>query len=147
MLELLLHEMARYPGVVVLCASSYERYEAVVHSIAPTLLAAMRTVVEFTLPDAPTRERLWRTLLPRGSGGEGGGKVDCGELAAESHGFNIARISNAIYQAAASVVLDDPDATVAGTLALGMKPLRQAIQAEKAKASGTHDAMQRAMLA
>ena len=142
LLELLLHEMARYPGVVVLCASSYDRYDAVVHAIAPTLLAAMRTVVEFTLPDAPTRERLWRTLLPRG----GGGKVDYDELAAESHGFNIARISNAIYQAAASVVLDDPDATVAGTLTIGMKPLRQAVKAEKAKASGTHDALQRAML-
>ena len=29
LLELLLHEMSRYPGVVVLCCSSYDAYDAV----------------------------------------------------------------------------------------------------------------------
>ena len=38
----------------------------VVHTIAPTLLAAMRSVLDFALPDAATRERLWRALLPEG---------------------------------------------------------------------------------
>ena len=66
LLELLLHEMSRYPGVVILCCSSYDAYDAVVHTIAPTLLAAMRSVLAFALPDQPTRERLWRSLLPEG---------------------------------------------------------------------------------
>jgi hypothetical protein len=37
-----------------------------VHTIAPTLLAAMRSILDFALPDASTRERLWRALLPEG---------------------------------------------------------------------------------
>ena len=93
LLELLLHEMSRYPGVVVLCCSSYDAYDAVVHTIAPTLLAAMRSVLDFALPDAATRERLWRALLP-----EGNARLDCAQLAAESHGFGAARISGCIYQ-------------------------------------------------
>ena len=50
MLELLLHEMSRYPGVVILCCSSYDAYDAVVHTIAPTLLAAMRRLTPCPYP-------------------------------------------------------------------------------------------------
>ena len=111
---------------------------------AGSLLSAMRAVVTFELPDAPTRARLWRTLLPAACAAG----LDFEALAEQSGGFNIARISNAIYQAAAAAVLDDPDAaTVAGSpLALTMKRLRHAIQAEQEKGRGTRDALQRAML-
>ena len=64
LLELLLHEVSRYPGVVLLCCASHESYDTVVHSLAPQLLAAMRSVVAFPLPDAATRARLWAALLP-----------------------------------------------------------------------------------
>ena len=50
LLELLLHEMSRYPGVVILCCSSYDAYDAVVHTIAPTLLAAMRRLTPSPIP-------------------------------------------------------------------------------------------------
>ena len=53
LLELLLHEMSRYPGVVILCCSSYDAYDAVVHTIAPTLLAAMRRLLTPTLSQNP----------------------------------------------------------------------------------------------
>lgn len=144
LLELLLHETARYPGVVLLCCSSYDKYDAVVHALAPTLLAAMRAVVQFELPDEATRGRLWRMLLPPACAG----LVDFDLLAKESHGFNVARIANAIYHAVAAAVLSDPDAaTAAGKpLDLGMKRLQRAIQAEQEKGRGTRDALQRAML-
>ena len=76
------------------------------------------------------------------------GLVDFDLLAKESHGFNVARIANAIYHAVAAAVLSDPDAaTAAGKpLDLGMKRLQRAIQAEQEKGRGTRDALQRAML-
>ena len=57
-------------------------------------------MLAFALPDQPTRERLWRSLLP-----EGNARLDCALLAAESHGLGASRISGCIYQAAASLPL------------------------------------------
>ena len=63
---------------------------------------------------------MWRALLP-----EGNARLDCAQLAAESHGFGAARISGCIYQAAASLVLEENGAggRVGGSAGNGAAPM------------------------
>jgi hypothetical protein len=98
-LQLLLHELERYPGVVVLCCCAAEPLDSIVHTVHPALLRAMKAVVEFKLPDGKVRERLWRALVPPSCPVDAA--FDAAALATESDGFGAARIEQCIVRAAA----------------------------------------------
>ncbi|WP_029322077.1 ATP-binding protein [Butyrivibrio sp. AE3004] len=55
---LLLQEVEAYDGVSVL-ATNYK------HNIDPAFFRRMKYIVEFQFPDPDTRERLWRTTIPK----------------------------------------------------------------------------------
>ena len=60
--------MNRYPGVVLLTCQSHLPFDSAVHMLSPELVRAMKTVIQFTLPDASTRASLWKETLPAGNG-------------------------------------------------------------------------------
>ena len=77
--------------------------DAAVHSIHPELLAAMKAVISFHLPNARTREQLWRALVPPSCPLHEGVEFDT--LARESVGFGASRIQSCIFRAAGFATL------------------------------------------
>ena len=45
-LSLLLSEMERYPGIVVLCCEAHASFETTVHTIQPELLRALKAIIQ-----------------------------------------------------------------------------------------------------
>ena len=105
-MQLILHETERYPGVVVFCCVASEELDAVVHHVHPALLRAMKQVVQFRLPDAKLRERLWRALVPPACPLEA---FDPKALASESEGFAIETIERCLWKAGGRAVMTTSD--------------------------------------
>ena len=175
-LQLLLHEMERYPGVVLLCVDAAEPLDAVVHAVHPGLLAAMKAVIPFRLPDAKARAQLWKALVPPACPTHGA--LDYEALARESEGFGAARIQSCLYRAAgfAAMAQIAPESLTSGVdhepprkhletaaeaaapaLHPGARPATTApclhmaelllvVKEERAKERGVRDTMQRSMI-
>jgi SpoVK/Ycf46/Vps4 family AAA+-type ATPase len=106
-LQLLLFEMERYPGVVILCVAAAVQFEAVAHQVHPGILGAMKAVIPFKLPDVRTRVQLWTALLPPECPLQEG--LDVETLARESAGFSASRIQSCLYRAAGFAVMAETE--------------------------------------
>jgi len=141
-LKVLLFEMRRFHGVVLLSVAAYKPYDSVVHSLSPLLLAATKMVLEFTLPDRHGRARLWERLLPPRC--PLASRLDFDALADASRDMSATQIANCLYQAAAAVALPSEEADA--ERALSMDALMRVAAAERAKWEGSRRYIEQSML-
>lgn len=59
---LLLHELERFPGICILIANNVKG--STIHRLDPELTCRLKFLVEFKMPDAAVRTRMWRKMLP-----------------------------------------------------------------------------------
>mmetsp|Transcript_43787 Transcript_43787/g.121200 ORF Transcript_43787/g.121200 Transcript_43787/m.121200 type:complete len:237 (-) Transcript_43787:152-862(-) len=168
-LALLLHEMARFPGVVALTCASAVPFDAAVHTLSPELVRALKAVVQFTLPDFAGRASLWGRLVPPSCPLEA--PLDNDTLARESEGFCAAQIRSCIYLAAGAAVLraeaeqpvvhsgarsgagapaaahgEGQEGAARQPRSLRMAELLEAVADERGKMHGARDALQQSMV-
>eukprot|EP01137_Pigoraptor_chileana_P029176 Opistho-2@14032 len=98
---LLLYHMERFPGIVILCTN-------LIDGIDPAFFRRFRFIVEFKLPDAEMRRRLWDKHLP--SQAPRSADVDLAALG-ERFTFSGGHIKNACFKAASRAALRDPNPT------------------------------------
>ncbi|KAL3696624.1 hypothetical protein R1sor_010700 [Riccia sorocarpa] len=119
---LLLHELGRFPGICILIANNIQG--SVVHRLDPELTRRLKFLVEFRMPDATIRSRMWQKLIPAKCPVAPSIKF---ETLGRLFDFTSGTISSAIVRAAAKASLRKGDACV-----LTYKDLVEAGEAEKA---------------
>ena len=128
-LEMLLYEMARFPGCVILTLVSTKGLDLVLHHFAPALLKQLKFLVDFPLAREDERELLWRRLIPPKAPLSRG--IDFSELSRASPSFTCSMISNAVYKAAAKAALRRT-----GVSEISQADLMEAVHFEKDKGAG-----------
>lgn len=104
---MLLNEMSRFTGCVILSVTSRQSLDVGVDALSLDFMRRVTFCLEFTMPSRSERERLWRTMLPD--------KVPVAddidfEALARSYKLAGGGISSAVYRAAAAAALR-PSAT------------------------------------
>ena len=132
-LDILVREMARFPGVVILMLDTAGTLDVFVSRLDKTLVKSLKFLVEFQLPTSSNRQILWKKLMPPSLPVRH--EIDFKELAEASHGFNVSNIGNVIYKAAATASLrvNPKDRCVS------MKDLLAAIKEEKTRGESAVD--------
>lgn len=133
LLNIVVREMARFPGVVIMMVDTGGSLDVFVSRIDRSLLKSLKFLVEFQLPNISNRQILWKKLMP--SSLPVSESMDYKRLAEYSSDFSVSHISNAIYRAAATAALrmDPKDRFV------NMKDLFAAIEEEKTRGQSSVD--------
>eukprot|EP00039_Didymoeca_costata_P020872 m.342705 g.342705 ORF g.342705 m.342705 type:complete len:1072 (-) comp21748_c0_seq1:59-3274(-) len=100
-----LYEMGRYRGVVIVIVTSARPFSQVCHNLNPEVLRKFKVIVEFELPSAKLRERLWQMMLP--SKAPKSKEIDFTSLS-QSYKFSGGQISRVAYRAAAFAAVRKP---------------------------------------
>lgn len=133
LLNIVVREMARFPGVVIMMVNTPGSLDVFVSRIDKSLLKSLKFLVEFQLPSTSNRTILWKKLMPPALPVLP--DIDYTKLAEASHNFSVSHIGNAIYRAAAVAALR----TNAKKRRVGMKDLNLAIEEEKTRGESAVD--------
>jgi len=133
LLNIVVREMARFPGVVIMMVDTTGSLDVFVSRIDKSLLKNLKFLVEFQLPSSSNRKILWEKLMPPALPVLK--DIDYKKLAEGSNSFNVSHIGNAIYRAAAGAALR----TNAKDRFVGMKDLNAAIEEEKTRGESAVD--------
>ena len=133
LLNIVMREMTRFPGVVILMVDTTGSLDVFVSRIDKSLLKGLKFLVEFQLPSFSNRQVLWEKLMPPAL--PVSQAINYKKLAEASNEFSLAHISNAIYRAAAAAALrkDVKERLVS------MKDLFAAIEEEKTRGESAVD--------
>ena len=133
LLNIVVREMARFPGVVIMMVDTPGSLDVFVSRIDKSLLKNLKFLVEFQLPSGSNRKVLWEKLMPPALPVLA--DIDYKKLAEASNNFSVSHIGNAIYRAAAAAALR----TNVKDRRVGMKDLYTAIEEEKTRGESAVD--------
>lgn len=102
LLNLVIREMMRFPGIVILKVDVIDSLDIFVSRLEKGLLDGLKYLVSFKPPNRSCREQLWKKLLPDTLPTK---SIDYSELARGSDELNVTQIGNAVYRAAALTAL------------------------------------------
>eukprot|EP00246_Nothoceros_aenigmaticus_P015199 TRINITY_DN6205_c0_g1_i3.p1 TRINITY_DN6205_c0_g1~~TRINITY_DN6205_c0_g1_i3.p1 ORF type:complete len:1045 (-),score=220.48 TRINITY_DN6205_c0_g1_i3:28-2925(-) len=119
---LLLHELERFPGICILIANNV--MGSIIHRLDPELTCRLKFLVEFKMPDAAVRTKMWRKMLPGKAPLDSNIQFD--ELG-RRFDFTSGTISSAVVRAAAKAAL-----RVGDTRVITQKDLVEAAESERA---------------
>jgi len=102
LLNLVIREMMRFPGIVVLKVDVVDSLDIFVSRLEKGLLDGLKYLVSFQPPNRSCRKQLWEKLLPDTLPKK---SIDYSELARRSDELNVTQIGNAVYRAAALAAL------------------------------------------
>lgn len=131
-LNLVVREMTRFPGVVIMMVDTSGSLDVFVSRLDKGLMSGLKFLVEFKMPHFSNRRTLWEKLMP--SSVPTTGAIDFDILARASDNFSLVQIGNAIYAAAATAALRDVEKRL-----VNMKDLLQSIEEEKSRGESAVD--------
>lgn len=102
LLNLVVREMSRFPGIVILMVDASESLDVFVSRLEKGLLDGLKFTVAFDVPDLNARELLWKKLIPNSLPSK---SIDFRSLALSSENLNFVQIGNVVYRAAATAAL------------------------------------------
>ena len=133
LLNLVVREMTRFPGVVIMMVDTTGSLDVFISRLDKGLLAGLKFVVEFSVPNHKARAALWRKAMPEAL--PVSEEIDFEGLARASGEFSLVQIGNAVYRAAAVAALR-PDEV---QRKVGMADLEAAIADEKRRGESEVD--------
>ena len=136
LLNLVVREMTRFPGVVILMIDTVGSLDVFVSRLDKGLLAGLKFIVEFSKPNQKNRGALWEKALPASL--PTSEAIDFVELAKASTDFSLVQIGNAVYRAAAAAALRRPEDGEGGR-SVSMADLQAAIEDEKRRGESEVD--------
>jgi SpoVK/Ycf46/Vps4 family AAA+-type ATPase len=131
-MNLVVREMTRFPGVVIMMVDTSGSSDVFVSRLDKGLMSGLKFLVEFKLPHTSNRRVLWEKLMPPVVPTRGA--IDFDSLARASDDFSQVQIGNAIYRAAATAALRDEKKR-----RVSMKDLLQSIEEEKSRGESSVD--------
>ena len=135
LLNQIVREMSRFPGVVILMVTTTgQSLDVFMSRLDKDLLRSLKFLIEFEPPDRKSRERLWERCLPASVPRAANDTFDFKALAAASAGFSLVQIGNAVYRAAAVAAL-----RAQHERAVRMTDLQAAVQDEKERCESEID--------
>jgi len=104
LLNLVVKEMTRFPGVVIMMLdTSVGSLDVFISHLDKSLMDGLKFIVKFNLPDLDARAQLWKIIIP--SSLPLSGNIDFNLLAKSSDDFTPVQIGNAAYRAAATAAI------------------------------------------
>jgi SpoVK/Ycf46/Vps4 family AAA+-type ATPase len=131
-MNLVVREMTRFPGVVIMMVDTSGSLDVFVSRLDTGLKSGLKFLVEFKVPHTSSRRVLWEKLMPPAV--PTSEAIDFDSLARASDAFSLVQIGNAIYRAAAVAALRDVKKR-----RLSMNDLLQAIEEEKGRGESSVD--------
>jgi SpoVK/Ycf46/Vps4 family AAA+-type ATPase len=131
-MNLVVREMTRFPGVVIMMVDTSGSLDVFVSRLDRGLMSGLKFLVEFKLPHTSNRRVLWEKLMPPAVPTRGA--IDFDSLARASDDFSLVQIGNAIYRAAATAALRDEKKR-----RVSMRDLLLSIEEEKSRGESSVD--------
>ena len=131
LLNLVVREMMRFPGIVILQVDVVDSLDTFVSRLEKGLLDGLKYLVSFQPPNKACREQIWKMVIPDALPVK---SLDYCELARASEELNATQIGNSVYKAAALAALK-PESTRYVT----MDDLRSSIQEERQRGVSSVD--------
>ncbi|EDQ91762.1 uncharacterized protein MONBRDRAFT_31207 [Monosiga brevicollis MX1] len=108
-----LFQVQSYEGMVFVLVTSSSAFSSVAHRFESDLFATFKAIVEFDIPPADIRERLWQKLIPDPVPGKQ--TLDWSQLA-RAHDLSGGQISGIVYRTCAKVALKPDGQLTTSTL-------------------------------